>query len=49
MRFPDWGYYKPFSVGWHAVTEDRKIYRIREVVPGCKTGKADSGIGLGGA
>lgn len=45
VRGFDWGYYKPFSVGWHAVTEDRKIYRIREWY-GCKTGKADSGIGL---
>ncbi len=26
----DWGYSKPFSVGWYAVDEDGKIYRIRE-------------------
>lgn len=26
----DWGFSKPFSVGWYAVDEDGKIYRIRE-------------------
>ena len=26
----DWGYSKPFSVGWYAVDHDRRIYRIRE-------------------
>lgn len=26
----DWGYSRPFSVGWYAVDRDRRIYRIRE-------------------
>ena len=26
----DWGYKKPFSVGWYAATPDGMIYRIRE-------------------
>ena len=26
----DWGYSKPFSVGWYAVAPDKTIYRIRE-------------------
>ncbi len=26
----DWGYAKPFSVGWFAVDEQRRIYHIRE-------------------
>ena len=26
----DWGYAKPFSVGWYAVDFDRRMYRIRE-------------------
>lgn len=31
----DFGYAKPFSVGWYAVDENGKIYRIREYY-GCK-------------
>lgn len=27
----DWGYSKPFSVGWYAVDTNRRIYRIREL------------------
>lgn len=30
IRGFDFGYAKPFSVGWHAVDEKGKIYRIRE-------------------
>ncbi|MBQ9412688.1 MAG: terminase family protein [Oscillospiraceae bacterium] len=26
----DWGYTRPFSVGWYAVDHDRRLYRIRE-------------------
>ena len=38
----DWGYAKPFSVGWHAVDYDKRIYRIRELY-GC-TGTPDTGV-----
>ncbi len=31
----DWGYSKPFSVGWYAVDFEKRIYRIREFY-GCK-------------
>jgi len=27
----DWGYSRPFSVGWYAVDHDRRLYRIREL------------------
>lgn len=27
----DWGYARPFSVGWYAVDQDRRLYRIREL------------------
>jgi len=27
----DWGYARPFSVGWYAVDHDRRIYRIKEL------------------
>lgn len=30
----DWGYSRPFSVGWYAVDHDRRLYRIRELY-GC--------------
>lgn len=30
----DWGYSKPFSVGWYAVDHDGTVYRIRELY-GC--------------
>ena len=26
----DWGYSRPFSVGWYAVDHDRRLYRVRE-------------------
>lgn len=38
----DFGYAKPFSVGWYAVDENGKIYRIREYY-GC-TGEPNVGI-----
>lgn len=38
----DWGYAKPFSVGWYAVDDKGTIYRIRELY-GC-TGEADRGV-----
>ena len=40
----DWGYSKPFSVGWYAVDADRRMYRIREYY-GC-TGTPDEGVKL---
>ncbi len=38
----DFGYAKPFSVGWYAVDNDRRLYRIREFY-GC-TGTPDEGV-----
>jgi hypothetical protein len=38
----DFGYARPFSVGWYAADEDGKIYRIRELY-GC-AGKANEGV-----
>ena len=38
----DWGYAKPFSVGWYAMDHDNIMYRIREMY-GC-TGEADRGV-----
>ena len=38
----DWGYSRPFSVGWYAVDHDRRLYRIRELY-GC-TGTPDHGV-----
>ena len=38
----DFGYAKPFSVGWYAVDEDGRIYRIREFY-GC-TGEPNVGV-----
>lgn len=40
----DWGYSRPFSVGWYAVAPDRTIYRIMEYY-GC-TGTPNEGIQL---
>lgn len=42
IRSLDWGYSKPFSVGWYAADFDGRIYRIRELY-GC-TGTPDTGI-----
>lgn len=38
----DWGYAKPFSVGWYAIDYDGCMYRFRELY-GC-TGEADVGV-----
>ena len=40
----DWGYARPFSVGWYAVDTQRRIYRIRELY-GC-TGTPNEGVKL---
>ena len=40
----DWGYSRPFSVGWYAVDHDRRLYRIREYY-GC-TGTPNQGVRL---
>ena len=38
----DWGYSRPFSVGWYAVDRERRMYRIREYY-GC-TGTPNTGL-----
>lgn len=38
----DFGYSRPFSVGWYAVDHDRRMYRIRELY-GC-TGTPNEGV-----
>lgn len=38
----DWGYARPFSVGWYAVDHERRMYRIRELY-GC-TGAPNVGV-----
>ena len=38
----DWGYSRPFSVGWYAVDHERRMYRIRELY-GC-TGEPNTGV-----
>ena len=38
----DWGYSRPFSVGWYAVDRQRRMYHIRELY-GC-TGKPNEGV-----
>lgn len=38
----DWGYARPFSVGWYAVDHDGRLYRIRELY-GC-TGEPNVGV-----
>lgn len=38
----DWGYARPFSVGWYAADEDGRLYRIREYY-GC-TGTPNQGV-----
>ena len=42
IRAMDWGYSKPFSVGWYAVDHDGRLYRIRELY-GC-TGEPNVGV-----
>lgn len=43
----DFGYAKPFSVGWFVADEDGKVYRIREFY-GC-TGKPNEGVMMNAA
>lgn len=43
VRGYDFGYAKPFSVGWYAIDYRGIIYRIRELY-GCKDGTANVGI-----
>ena len=38
----DWGYSRPFSCGWYALDQDRRLYRIRELY-GC-TGTPNTGV-----
>lgn len=38
----DWGYSRPFSVGWFAVDRNRRLYHIRELY-GC-TGTPNTGV-----
>lgn len=38
----DWGYSRPFSVGWYAVGPERRMFRIRELY-GC-TGTPNTGV-----
>ena len=38
----DWGYSRPFSVGWYAVDRERRLYRIKEYY-GC-TGTPNQGV-----
>ena len=40
----DWGYSRPFSVGWYAVDHERRMYAIREYY-GC-TGTPNQGVKL---
>lgn len=42
IRGFDWGYSRPFSVGWYAVAPDGTLYRIRELY-GC-TGAPNTGV-----
>lgn len=39
----DWGFAKPFSVGWYAIDYDGILYRYREWY-GCKEGEEDTGL-----
>ena len=40
----DWGYSRPFSVGWYAADRERRLYRVREYY-GC-TGVPNEGVRL---
>ena len=42
----DWGYTKPFSIGWYAVTPDGRAIRYREYY-GCEKDKMNTGLKLG--
>lgn len=41
----DWGYSKPFSVGWYALDYDGRLWRYREWY-GCREGQVDAGLKL---
>ena len=43
VRSFDWGHAAPFSVGWWAVDEDGRMYRIRELY-GCKERQPNKGV-----
>lgn len=43
IRSLDWGYTRPFSVGWHAIDNDGRYYRIREYY-GCKLNQPNTGV-----
>lgn len=43
IRSYDWGYTRPFSVGWTAVDQDGRFYRIRELY-GCKKNQPNTGV-----
>jgi hypothetical protein len=43
VRSFDWGHAKPFSVGWWAVDEDGRMFRIRELY-GCRPGQPNTGV-----
>lgn len=43
IRSLDWGFTKPYSVGWHAVDNDGRYYRIRERY-GCRADKPNTGL-----
>lgn len=42
LRSFDWGYAKPFSVGWHAISHDGVMYRIKDLYG--STGEPDVGV-----
>jgi len=42
----DWGYAKPFSIGWWAVDADGRLIRYREMY-GCKEGELNVGVRRG--
>ena len=39
----DWGYAKPFSIGWWAVNNEGRMIRYRELY-GCEKGEANKGV-----
>lgn len=43
LRAYDFGYAKPFSVGWYAIDYSGRMYRIRELY-GCEDGMSNVGI-----
>ena len=43
LRSFDWGYARPFSVGWWALSHDGVLYRILELY-GCRKGEPNEGV-----